>query len=193
MKVIGICGNYGNEQTEVMPEVYLMSDSSLLKDNKPFFIPDFAEQFCFSHTLVVHICRLGKNIARKFAHRYYDKLTVGLMVEAMNMMDGCCQVPGALRYAFDGAAIIGDFIDVAELPADINYEVNVNGIAGLSGSTAMLQHGIDELIEYVSRYMTLKIGDYIFVSQSPERVPLKINNNITAALDGKEVLRMKIK
>ena len=88
MKIIGIDGNYGDgSREEGMPGIYLMCDSSLLKDGKTFFVPDFAERFVAYPTLVVQICRLGKNIARRFAHRNYDKMTVGLSVEGAGMND----------------------------------------------------------------------------------------------------------
>ena len=184
MKVIGIRGNYGDDDSS---GVYLMADSSLLKDNKPFFVPDFAERFTFAPTIVVHVCRLGKNIAKKFAQRYYDKLTVGFAVEAEGL-------DGSLKNAFDGAAILGDFIDLAALPAEaIGYEVKVDGSTCFTGSTAMLNTDVDGIIEYVSRYMTLKIGDYIFVSRPQCEGVMTINTHITATLDGKEVINMKVK
>ena len=197
MKIIGIDGNYGDgSREEGMPGIYLMCDSSLLKDGKPFFVPDFAERFVAYPTIVVQICRLGKNIARRFAHRYYDKMTVGLSVEAVGMNDrfaggGC----GALNRAFDGAAILGDMVDVAAAgePAAVEYAVTDGGRECFAGSTAMLQRGIDELIEHVSRYMTLKIGDYIFVSRPQEGVLLHIGMQIAATIAGQEVLRVKVK
>ena len=197
MKIIGIEGNYGtgSQQEDGLPGIYLMCDSSLLKDGKPFFVPDFAERFVAYPTIVVQICRLGKNIARRFAHRYYDKVTVGLSVEAAGMKDrfaagGC----GALCRAFDGAAILGDMVDVAagEMTA-VEYAVTEGCRECFAGSTAMLQHGIDELIEHVSRYMTLKIGDYIFVSRPQAGVPLHIGMQLAATLAGQEVLRVKVK
>ena len=198
MKIIGIEGNYGtgSQQEDGLPSIYLMCDSSLLKDGKPFFVPDFADSFVAYPTIVVQICRLGKNIARRFAHRYYDKMTVGLSVEAVGMNDrfaggGC----GALNRAFDGAAILGDMVDVAaagEMTA-VEYAVTEGGRECYAGSTAMLQHGIDELIGHVSRYMTLKIGDYIFVSRPQEGVPLRIGMQIAATIAGQEVLRVKVK
>lgn len=198
MKIIGIEGNYGtgSQQEDGLPSIYLMCDSSLLKDGKPFFVPDFADSFVAYPTIVVQICRLGKNIARRFAHRYYDKMTVGLSVEAVGMNDrfaggGC----GALNRAFDGAAILGDMVDVAaagEMTA-VEYAVTEGGRECFAGSTAMLQHGIDELIEHVSRYMTLKIGDYIFVSRPQEGVPLRIGMQIAATIAGQDVLRVKVK
>lgn len=196
MKIIGIDGNYGDgSREEGMPGVYLMCDSSLLKDGKPFFVPDFADSFVAYPTIVVQICRLGKNIARRFAHRYYDKMTVGLSVEAVGMNDRFAGGCGALNRAFDGAAILGDMVDVAaagEMTA-VEYAVTEGGRECFAGSTAMLQHGIDELIEHVSRYMTLKIGDYIFVSRPQEGVPLRIGMQIAATIAGQEVLRVKVK
>ena len=197
MKIIGIEGNYGtgSQQEDGLPGIYLMCDSSLLKDGKPFFVPDFAERFVAYPTIVVQICRLGKNIARRFAHRYYDKMTVGLSVEAAGMKDrfaagGC----GALNRAFDGAAILGDMADVAAAGQPVvEYAVTEGCRECFAGSTAMLQHGIDELIEHVSRYMTLKIGDYIFVSRPQEGVPLHIGMQLAATMAGQEVLRVKVK
>ena len=196
MKIIGIDGNYGDgSREEGMPGIYLMCDSSLLKDGKPFFVPDFADSFVAYPTIVVQICRLGKNIARRFAHRYYDKMTVGLSVEAVGMNDRFAGGCGALNRAFDGAAILGDMVDVAaagEMTA-VEYAVTEGGRECFAGSTAMLQHGIDELIEHVSRYMTLKIDDYIFVSRPQEGVPLHIGMQIAATIAGQEVLRVKVK
>ena len=191
MKIIGILGNYGTGDNEPMPEVCLMADSSLLKDGKPFFVPDFAPRFVAYPTVVAHVCRLGKNIARKFAPRYYDQLTVGLAVEAEG-------VAGALGHAFDGAAILGDFVELCELSSTgddggLAYEVAIDGQPLFSGSTALLGRGIDELIEYVSRYMTLKIGDYIYLSRPAQGMPLAIDTHITATLAGREVLKMKVK
>lgn len=199
MKVIGIYGNYGGSKPSELPGVYMMSDSSLLKDGKPFFVPDFAERFVAYPTVVVQICRLGKNIAKKFAHRYYDKLTVGLAVEAEGLKEpfagGDCGA-GALCRVFDGAAIMGDFVDVAELAGgagDAAFEVNVEGGGNFTGSTALLQRDIDEIIEYISRYMTLKIGDYVFVCRPSEGLPLAIGMNVVATLGRREVVRFKVK
>ncbi len=190
MKIIGILGNYGHSGGNVaLPEVYLMGDSSLLKDGKPFFVPDFATRFVAYPTVVARVCRLGKNIARKFASRYYDCFTVGLAVEAEG-------VGGALSRAFDGAAILGDFVEWGELAPAVDglaYDIAVDGQVCFSGNTAALQHGIDDLIEYVSRYMTLKIGDYIYVSRPPEGIPLSIDTRLSATLAGREVLKMKVK
>lgn len=189
MKIISVLGNYGGDASDAMPEVYLMGDSSLLKDGKPFFVPDFATRFVAYPTVVARVCRLGKNIARKFASRYYDNFTVGLAVEAEG-------IEGALGRAFDGAAILGDFVETGELPmADggMAYDVAVDGKVCFSGNTAMLQHGIDELVEYVSRYMTLKIGDYIYVSRPSEGISLDIDTRLTATLAGHEVVKMKVK
>ena len=195
MKIIGIEGNYGDgSREEGMPGIYLMCDSSLLKDGKPFFVPDFADSFVAYPTIVVQVCRVGKNIARRFADRYYDRVTVGLSVEAAGIKErfaagGC----GALCRAFDGAAILGEMVDVAAAGDRLEYAVTEGGRECFAGSVAMLRHGIGELIEHVSRYMTLKIGDYIFVNRPQAGVPLRIGMQLAATIAGQEVLRVKVK
>ena len=195
MKVIGISGNYGNHEGNFKPTVYLMSDSSLLKDGKPFFIPDFAESFEFSPSLVLHVNRLGKNISRKFAHRYYDEVTVGLAVKAKGMKDAFDGGDaGALAVAFDGAAILGNFVKKEPFQeGDGKFSVAIDGDICFTGNVNMLQMDFDEIIEYVSKYFTLKIGDYIYACTTGEHVKMDMNTVITAKCGNEEVLRFKVK
>ncbi len=195
MKVIGISGNYGNYEGNLKPTVHLMSDSSLLKDGKPFFIPDFAESFEFSPSLVLHVNRLGKNISRKFAYRYYDEVTVGLAVKAKGMKDKFDgDDAGALAMAFDGAAILGSFVKKESLQDGAGeFSVAIDGSTCFAGNVDMLQMDFDEIIEYVSKYFTLKIGDYIYVCTPDEQTRLTMNTVITAKCGNEEVLRFKVK
>lgn len=195
MKVIGISGNYGRQEENLKPTVYLMSDSSLLKDGKPFFIPDFATSFEFSPSLVLHVNRLGKNISRKFAHRYYDEVTVGLAVKACGMKDAFDgEDAGALALAFDGAAILGNFIKKESFQEGAGeFSVSIDGDTCFTGNVDMLQLDFDEIIEYVSKYFTLKIGDYIYVCTPPDFIGMRMNTVITAKCGNEEVLRFKVK
>ena len=195
MKVIGISGNYGRQAANVKPTVYLMSDSSLLKDGKPFFIPDFAESFEFSPSLVLHVNRLGKNISRKFAHRYYDEVTVGLAVKAKGMKEAFVgDDAGALACAFDGAAILGNFIKKESLQEGKGeFSVAIDGNTCFVGNVDMLQMDFDEIIEYISKYFTLKIGDYIYVCTPSHFTEMNMNTVITAQCGNEEVLRFKVK
>lgn len=146
MKVIGIKGNYTINNTPSQPQVFLMADSSLLKDGKPLFLPDFAEKFIARPVFIVRINRLGKNIAKRFASRYYDAVTVGLCVEALgfkhsNTIAGCDSVVNA----FDGAAVLGDFIPVEEV-ADINnceFSVKYGNGESITLNSANLSTDID--------------------------------------------------
>ena len=110
MKVIGFTGNYGAE--EQTPQCYLMADSSILYTGRSFFLPDFAERFVATPSIVVRTGRLGKYIAPKFAHRYWDAFTAGVSVHAQQGDDARLT---ALDRAFDGAAMVGDWVDVASV------------------------------------------------------------------------------
>ena len=186
MKVIGISGNYGRQEENLKPTVYLMSDSSLLKDGKPFFIPDFATSFEFSPSLVLHVNRLGKNISRKFAHRYYDEVTVGLAVKACGMkdvFDG--EDAGALALAFDGAAILGNFVKKEFVDINFGQSHKFNLIIGCADrnitdrsgrnnfalrNDAFLLNGVGELCYIIERkHIVFRIEiEYLKVNHSVE-------------------------
>lgn len=198
MKVIGIRNNYraeGDAECEQSnPTVFLMSDSSLLKDGKPFFIPDFAERFVCAPSVVVRVCRLGKNIARRFANRYYDAVTIGLAVTAEGMKGAFeNDDAGALAEAFDGAAILGDFVEIGDVKMPLEFDFTVDGKQVMKGSSSQLIADVDQLIEYISRYFTLKIGDIIFTCTPPPCHEMKIDTVLSATLNGNEVLHFKVK
>lgn len=196
MKVIGIKGNYKCENAS-QPQVYLMADSSLLKDGKPLFLPDFAEEFIAHPAFVVRINRLGKNIAKRFASRYYDAVTVGLCVEARGFKStakiaGCDSAVNA----FDSAAVLGDFISVEEI-GDLNntaFSVSFGNNEQILLNTADLLMDIDSLIEELSKYYTFKIGDILYTGYS-ENVGFKlaINDVIGGQINETEALHFKVK
>ena len=192
MKVIGIKGNYNNCQ-ETTPSVYLMADSSLLKDGKPLFLPDFASEFIAYPSLVVRINRLGKNIAKRFASRYYDAVTVGLCVEAKGITPAKLACDASLLNAFDGAAVLGDFIPVGNLNDSRTFTVTT-GKESFTASIDSLTLDIDSLIEELSKYYTFKIGDILFTGYNPQTgFKLNINDTITGALGSNELLHFKVK
>lgn len=201
MKVIGIKNNYSissvseqsSEQTK-NPTVFLMSDSALLKDGKPFFLPDFAENFKCSPSIVFRVNRLGKNIAKKFASRYYDAVTIGIAVKACGMKEQFADNDaGSLADAFDGAAILGDFVPITEIGESADFDFMVDGVSVMKGSSSQLIADIDTLIEYISRYFTLKIGDIIFACDPEPCHTMKIDTVLSATLNGNEVLHFKVK
>jgi 2-keto-4-pentenoate hydratase/2-oxohepta-3-ene-1,7-dioic acid hydratase in catechol pathway len=195
VKVIEIVGNYDKRESKC-PMVKLKSDSAILKDGKPFFIPDFAGRFTARPSIVVRIHRLGKNISRKFASRYYDAVTMGLAVQAEDMKDKIAGGSGcALADAFDGAAIIGDFVPVDEIGniSGLKLTMKVAGNEDIVTCADEMVMSIDEQIEYVSKYFTLKIGDILFTGYGNECHLMNIDEVITGELDEKQVLSLRVK
>ncbi len=189
MKVIGIKENYPNIAEQSNLNVFLMADSSLAKSGKPWFLPEYADSFQCNTHIVFRIGRLGKNIAKRFATRYIDAVTIGASVHAVGLPDG------ALSQAFDGAAMIGDFIPIEEID-DIN---NIAGSLSVSDAnttnlnSADMLCKIDELIEYLSKYFTLKIGDIIYAGYGDAPTTLNIGQTLSGTINGNEVLNIKIK
>lgn len=178
---------------EPRPEVVMMTDSSLLKAGKPFFVPDFADRFMARPYMVLRIGRLGKNIAKRFAWRYIDGVTLGFAVEAQGLHEQFADDgPGAVANAFDGAAILGDFITPEKVLTD-PFVVTVNGELYLQCIRGLLFILIENMIEYVSRYFTLKIGDLIYVCGVGPDIQLQQESTVTAAINGNEVIHFKVK
>ena len=163
MKVIGIRYDFGTAGKEiaddVKPAVALMADSSLLKDGKPFFVPDFAESFAARSCIVVRVSRLGKNIAK----------------------------------AFEGSAILGDCVPIEEISASERLCATLCGSEILDCPTADALSCIDSLIEFISRYFTLKIGDLLYAFRVGDEISVVAQSTIDATLNGVKTLHFKIK
>ena len=144
----------------------MKSDSSLLKDGKPFFIPDFSSEIHYETEIVVKIDRLGKNIAERFAHRYYNEVTVGIDFTARDLQRELRAkgLPWEICKAFDNSAVVGTFVPLDRV-GDINripFHLDINGQKVQEGNTSDMLFPVDRIIAYVSRFFTLKIGDLIF-------------------------------
>ncbi|MEF9923357.1 MAG: fumarylacetoacetate hydrolase family protein [Muribaculaceae bacterium] len=198
MKVICLNDNYHADSCLAnAPAVYLMTDSAILKDGKPFFIPNFANDFRFNTSVVVRINRLGKNIAKKFAPRYYDAITVGLSVKACDLeaqfkdFGTTC----ATAQAFDSAAIIGNFIPVENFydVNDLPFSSSINNKEVFIGTTKDMCMKIDSQIEYLSQFFTMKIGDIIFTGCPDVAIKMEIDDVITAKINNSEVLNFRVK
>lgn len=149
------------------PILFMKPDSALLKDNKPFFIPDFTTNVHHELEIVVRINRLGKNIAERFAHRYYDELTVGIDFTARDLQAILKQksLPWEISKGFDNSAVVGKFIQKKDLGADLNnisFSLIKNQNKVQQGCISDMIHPIDKIIAYTSQFFTLKIGDLIF-------------------------------
>ena len=205
MKIIAIGMNYSlhchelhaGEALPQEPVIFMKPDSALLKDSKPFFIPDFCEQVDYETEMVVRICRLGKNISERFAHRYYDAVTVGIDFTARDLQrkfraEG---KPWELCKGFDSSAAIGDWVPVEKLNdiQKVNFHLNIDGKTVQQGNTADMLFSVDQIIAYVSRFCTLKIGDLLFTGTPVGVGPVQIGNHLEGFLENEKLLDFYIR
>ena len=205
MKIFGIGMNYIQHNKELdgalykteAPVLFTKADSSLLKSGKPFFVPDFMGRIDYEAELVIRICRLGKNIPQRFAHRYYDAVTVGIDFTARDVQQQLREkgLPWDLSKSFDGAAAIGEwvskdkFLDVQAL----RFHLDINGQTVQEGCTADMVFGIDEIVAYISQYFTLKTGDVIFTGTPAGVVPVHIDDHLEGYVEERKVLEFNCK
>ena len=203
MKIICIGLNYRKHASEMgrpipeEPVVFLKPDSSILKKNKPFFLPGFSSMIQYETEVVLKISRLGKSIPAKYAYRYYDEVTVGIDITARDIQNrsSAAGLPWELSKGFDGAAPLGRFIPVSS-PDDIksiDFRLEINGRIVQQGNTSDMIFSFDEVIEYVSRFFTLKTGDLIFTGTPSGVGPLKKNDNLVAFLGDDPLLDFMIR
>lgn len=179
------------------PVIFTKADSSLLKDKKPFFIPDDLGQIDYETELVVRICRLGKSIPQRFAHRYYDAVTVGIDFTARELQRKLRNAgqPWDLCKGFDGAAAIGDWMSVEKFRdiQSIRFRLDINGNTVQQGFSGDMLFKVDELIAYISRYITLKTGDLIYTGTPVGVGPVKIDDHLEGYLEDYKVLEFNCK
>lgn len=200
MKIIAVGMNYPQHCHELHaeeplpqdPVIFMKPDSALLKDGKPFFIPDFCDQLDYETELVVRVCRLGKNIAERFARRYYDAVTVGIDFTARDLQrkfraEG---KPWELCKGFDNSAAIGDWIPMERIAdvRNVRFHLNIDGQTVQQGCSADMLFGVDRIIAYVSRFCTLKIGDLIYTGTPVGVGPVRIDNHLEGFLEENKVL-----
>ncbi len=190
MKVIGFTGNYGSGGDA--PESYLMADSSVLYTGRPFFVADFAEAFVATPSIIVRTGRLGKCIAPKFAHRYWDALTAGFNVRALHGNDARL---GALDRAFDGAAVVGDWVDVSSIadPLHAVVEVKADDEVIARRCLADMVMPLDEMLAAVSTRCSIKMGDLLFTGDCAAGVTLAPGMRLTASIGPQQVLDVKVR
>ena len=204
MKIICIGLNYKKHAMELgwnipeEPVVFLKPDSSILKNNKPFFLPDFSSNIHYEVEVVLKISKLGKGISAKFAHRYFDEITLGIDITARDLQNKLAAggMPWELSKCFDGAAPLGRFIPASSVIMDINnldFRLEINGKTRQAGNTSDMIFGINKIVEYVSRFFTLKTGDLIFTGTPPGVGQLHKNDNLIAYLTDEPVLDFRIK
>lgn len=200
MKIIAVGMNYAEHNKEfkntlLVPEkpvIFMKPDSAILKDGKPFFIPEFTQRVDYETELVVRICRLGKHIAPRFAHRYYDAVTVGIDFTARDLQDDfrAKGLPWELCKGFDDSAVLGNFVPVEKFSdiQDLHFHLDVDGETVQRGHTADMLFKVDEIIAYVSQFCTLKIGDILFTGTPVGVGPVSVGQHLQGYLEDEKLL-----
>lgn len=203
MKIICIGQNYMEHIRELNsavpdePVFFLKPDTALLIDNKPFFLPDFSNDIHYECEIVLKINRLGRHIDEKFAHKYYDELTVGIDFTARDIQkqQKTKGLPWEKAKGFDNSAPVGKFVSKSKLPVvnNLNFHLNLNGKTVQKGNTSDVLFSFDKLIAFVSRFITLKIGDLIYTGTPVGVGPVKIGDKLEAFLEGEKLLAFEVK
>ena len=206
MKIFAVGMNYAAHNKELgetlyqreAPVIFTKPDSALLTSGKPFFIPDFTERCEYETEIVVRICRLGRSIATRFAHRYYDAVTVGIDFTARDLQERlrAQALPWDICKGFDGAAVVGNFVPTKQLRTDIQnlkFHLDINGRTVQNGHTADMFYTVDELVSYISHFFTLKMGDLIYTGTPAGVGQVHINDHLSGWLEDEKVLDFNVK
>jgi len=204
MKIFCIGLNYANHVKEMKwlerpaePVIFMKPDTALIKDNQPFYYPDFSKEVHHEVELVLKISKPGKNIEPQFAHKYYDEIGIGIDFTARDIQAKLKEKghPWEKAKGFDGAAPLGKFVNKSQFKdvKNINFHLLINGKMVQTGNTQDLLTPFDELIANISRYFTLKTGDLIFTG-TPEGVgPVTIGDKLEAFIENEKMLEFEVK
>lgn len=203
MKIICIGQNYLEHIKELNSEIpeepvfFLKPDTALLLENKPFYLPDFSTDIHYEAEVVLKINRVGKSIAENFAHKYYDEITVGIDFTARDIQKAqkTKGLPWEKAKAFDFSAPVGKFVskDKFNHMNNLNFHLDINGKTVQKGSTSDLLFSFDKIISFISKFITLKIGDLIYTGTPVGVGPVKIGDKLEAFLEGEKLLAFDIK
>ena len=180
------------------PVIFMKPDSSILRNRRPFFLPDFSERIEYETELVVRISRLGKSIEAKFAYRYWDAVTLGIDFTARDLQQEyrAKGLPWELCKGFDSSAVVGDWIEKENLARDLqelNFRLDIDGKTVQQGYTGDMIFSVGKIIEYVSSFCTLKTGDLIFTGTPVGVGPVHIGEHLQGYLEDKNVLDFHIR
>lgn len=203
MKIICIGRNYVEHIKELenevptRPVIFMKPKNAILLPNKPFYYPEFSDNIHYECELVVKICKNGKYIQEKFAHKYYNEVTVGIDLTARDLQQELKEqgMPWELAKAFDGSAIVGNFIPLNDQTKfnEIQFELHKNGQTVQQGDARKMIFTVNEVIEYVSQYISVNIGDLIFTGTPSGVGPIEVYDKLEGYLNGEKLLDADIR
>ena len=203
MKIICVGRNYTDHIKELEnnkpkePVLFLKPDSSIILNNKPFFIPDFSQNNHYELELIIKISRLGKHIQEKFSHKYYDFIGLGIDFTARDLQSDLKSkgLPWEKSKAFDGSCFISKWINKSEFNDvnNLNFNLNKNGKTVQKTNSKLMLWKIDELISYISTFFTLKIGDVIFTGTPAGVGKVSIGDNLEGFIEDNKIFNLNIK
>jgi acylpyruvate hydrolase len=203
MKVVAIGRNYAEHIEELKnekptePVVFLKPDTAVLKNNAPFFHPDFSQNIHHEVELVLKVSKEGKYIQKEFAHRYFEEIGIGIDFTARDLQEKCKSkgLPWEIAKAFNGSAPIGGFLPLAQFSQldDINFHLNINGESRQKGNTSMMLFDFADIIAYVSRFFTLKKGDLIFTGTPAGVSKINVGDRLEAFIEDQKLLDFEVK
>ena len=204
MKIIAVGKNYschahefdGTTEKPAVPMIFMKPDSAIIKNGKHFYVPDFMGCIEYEAEIVVRINKLGKSIPARFAHRYYDAITVGIDFTARDLQREliAAGAPWEMSKGFDGSAVLGDFRPIERFDINnIDFSLTINDEVVQSANSSQMLFSVDEVIAYVSRFCTLKTGDLIFTGTPAGVGPATIGTHLKGYLGDDKVLDFHIR
>ncbi len=204
MKIIAVGKNYsehalefdGSSEKPAVPIIFMKPDSAIIKNGKHFYVPDFLGRVDYEAEIVVRINKLGKSIPARFAHRYYDAITVGIDFTARDWQRRLIAAgePWDMSKGFDGSAVLGEYRPIERYDInDIDFSLTINDEVVQSANTSQMLFPVDEIIAYVSRFCTLKTGDLIFTGTPAGSGPAEIGTHLKGYIGDDKVLDFHVR
>ncbi|WP_299754232.1 fumarylacetoacetate hydrolase family protein [uncultured Pontibacter sp.] len=203
MKILAIGRNYAEHIAELKnevpdePVIFFKPDTAVLRNNEPFYYPEYTNDVHHEVELILRVSREGKNIEQKFAHKYYDAIGLGIDFTARDIQAKAKAkgLPWTLAKGFNGSAPVSEFLPLSDFPdlQNISFRLDVNGETRQQGNSKMMLNSFDDIIAYISKYITLKKGDIIYTG-TPEGVgPVKIGDRLEGYVEDKKLLDFEVK
>ena len=203
MKILAIGRNYvehikelNNERPDE-PVIFTKPDTALVRNNQPFYFPDFSNDIHYEVELVLQLCKMGKNINEKFAHTYYDAIGLGIDFTARDLQTKAKDkgLPWALAKGFDGSAPVSEFLPLSDFQDinNINYSLKVDGQVKQQGNSSLMLFSFNQIISYISKFITLRSGDLIFTGTPKGVGPIKIGNKLEGYIENQKLLNVEIR